>query len=34
MNAPMRPVVNMARGGKIKHKKYLMAINLFVDFIV
>lgn len=27
MNAPILPVVSMARGGIRKHKKYLMAVG-------
>jgi hypothetical protein len=27
INAPILPVVKMARGGSKKHKKYLMAIS-------
>lgn len=29
INAPILPVVKMARGGSKKHKKYLMAIRIY-----
>jgi hypothetical protein len=32
INAPILPVVNMARGGIKKHKKYLMAMIFITNY--